>query len=137
MPSGATSRSLDPGCRAVAPEREPRNRQRSRVPLKGPRVPPVLSETGGPARVVHPVMDGGSVRGIVTREDLETALRERRVPDVREIGTCYSDQTVKEVGSTFVESAVPVLLVLERGTNVIQGIVTLHDLIRAQAAIQT
>jgi CBS domain-containing protein len=43
---------------------------------------------------------------------------------------------VKEVGNKFVDSAVPVLIVLDRNTTAIKGIITLHDLIRAQAAMQ-
>ena len=83
-----------------------------------------------------PIIVDGSAQGIVTRAQIEDALQKQKLPEVHEVGFCYSEQTVKEVGNTFVESTVPVLLVLDRNTKEIQGIITLHDLIRAQAAIQ-
>lgn len=83
-----------------------------------------------------PVLDAGAPGGIITRREMEEALEKGTAPPVHRIGTCYADQTVKEVGNTFVESDVHVLLVLERKTGAVRGIITLHDLIRAQAAIQ-
>jgi CIC family chloride channel protein len=83
-----------------------------------------------------PVSYGDQVRGIVTRRQIEDAIMSHKEPVIQEVGTCYSDQTVKDVGNKFVESAVHVLLVIDRNTNAVTGIITLHDLIRAQAAIQ-
>ncbi|HOD16683.1 MAG TPA: chloride channel protein [Spirochaetota bacterium] len=83
-----------------------------------------------------PLIEGDDVRGIVTRDEMTDALEKGVAPPVHKIGICYMDQTVKEVGNTFVESSVHVLLVLDRKTGAIRGIITLHDLIRAQAAIQ-
>ncbi len=85
---------------------------------------------------VFPVFSGGSLQGIVTRQQIKAALLRKKIPRIEEIGTCYADQTVKEVGNKFVESAEQVLIVLERDKNTIRGIITLHDLIRAQASIQ-
>jgi len=84
-----------------------------------------------------PVFSGGIVKGVITRQQIEHALYTKKTPRIHKMGFCYADQTVKEVGNKFVESAAHVLIVLERGTDRIQGIITLHDLIRAQAAIQT
>ncbi|HOT47349.1 MAG TPA: chloride channel protein [Spirochaetota bacterium] len=84
-----------------------------------------------------PVFSGEIVKGVITRQQIEQALYTKKIPRIQKMGVCYADQTVKEVGNKFVESAAHVLIVLERGTDGINGIVTLHDLIRAQAAIQT
>ena len=83
-----------------------------------------------------PVFNGAAVRGIVTRQEMMEALEQGTEPVVHEMGTCFADETVKEIGSRFVESAVHVLIVLDRKTGSVRGIITLHDLIRAQAAIQ-
>jgi len=83
-----------------------------------------------------PVISDNGVQGIVTRQDMEKALRYGNNPKIHLAEICYSDQTVKEVGDKFVDSAVPLLIVIDRNTNSIQGVITLHDLIRAQAAIQ-
>lgn len=85
---------------------------------------------------VFPIIEDDKICGIVTREDINNALREGKSPQIHSAGICYSDQTVKEVGNKFIESVVPVLIVLDRATNGIKGIITLHDLIRAQAAMQ-
>lgn len=84
-----------------------------------------------------PVLSGPGVKGIVTRKQIQDALLHKNLPEIHEMGVCYSDQTVMEVGNKFIESAAQVLLVLDRDTGGIMGIITLHDLIRAQAAVQT
>lgn len=83
-----------------------------------------------------PVFSNAEAIGIVTRRQIQEALDNKSIPDIQTLGMCYSDQTVHEVGNKFIESAVHVLLVRERETNAIKGIITLHDLIRAQAAMQ-
>jgi len=49
--------------------------------------------------------------------------------------TCYPRQTVREIGNKFIKSPLNVLIIVERKSGAIQGIITLHDLIRAQASI--
>jgi len=83
-----------------------------------------------------PVVSGNEIKGIVTRQEIQNALLYGRHPEMHSAATCYSDQTIKEVGNKFVDSAVPALIVLERDTNTIKGIITLHDLIRAQSSVQ-
>lgn len=85
---------------------------------------------------VFPVFSGPEITGTVTRSQIQDALTNNRTPQMQEAGVCFADQTVKEVGNKFVESATSVLIVYDRDTNAIKGIITLHDLIRAQAAIR-
>ena len=82
-----------------------------------------------------PVFLDKQLQGVVTRHEIQDALKNATVPIVHEMGVCYADQTVKEVGNKFVESAANILMVIDRNTNSMAGIITLHDLIRAQAAI--
>ena len=82
-----------------------------------------------------PVLISGELKGIVTRDEIEKTILAGGTPEVQPAVTCFPDQTVREIGDKFMDSSVPVLVVLDRERGVMQGIVTLHDLIRAQAAI--
>ncbi|MDD8027416.1 MAG: CBS domain-containing protein [Acidobacteriota bacterium] len=50
--------------------------------------------------------------------------------------TCLPDETIREIGDRFIQSAVPVLVVVNPADGMVRGIITLHDLIRAQAAVR-
>jgi CBS domain-containing protein len=66
---------------------------------------------------------------------MEEALNSRAAPEVHKAVFCHPEQTVREIGKKFLESTTLVLIVIEKKTKQVRGIVTLHDLIRAQAAI--
>ncbi len=83
-----------------------------------------------------PLLEKGKVRGIVTRPAMERALRAGGPPEVLKPAFCFPDQTVREIGKKFLESSAYVLVLVDRETKAVRGIITLHDLIRAQAAIQ-
>jgi CIC family chloride channel protein len=82
-----------------------------------------------------PVELGGRLRGILTRQQIHEAVLRKDQPEVQNVVTCFPEQTVREVGDKFIESPSNVLVVVERETGVIKGIITLHDLIRAQASV--
>lgn len=85
-----------------------------------------------------PVESDGHLRGIITRQQVLESLISKQPPEIQNVVTCFPDQTVREIGDKFVESPVNVLVVVDKeDPTSIRGIVTLHDLIRAQAAIQT
>jgi CIC family chloride channel protein len=73
--------------------------------------------------------------GIITREQMESAISGKAGPEIPHAVTCYPDQTVQEVGNKFIQSPAGVIVVLDEHTGSITGIVTLHDLLRAQASI--
>jgi CIC family chloride channel protein len=85
---------------------------------------------------VFPVETEGRLRGILTRPQILESVLHNDAPEIQNAVTCYLDQTVREVGDKFIESPVSVLIVVDRDSGAIRGIITLHDLIRAQAAIQ-
>lgn len=84
-----------------------------------------------------PYVSDGRLKGIVSRGDILSALLAGGTPDVRRAATCYPDQSVREIGDKFIESPSNILVVVERENEAVVGIVTLHDLIRAQASIQS
>ncbi|MDH4197771.1 MAG: chloride channel protein, partial [Candidatus Aminicenantes bacterium] len=83
-----------------------------------------------------PVVLDGRLRGMVGRKQLEAALAAGGTPEVFPAVTCYPDQTVREVGDKFIESPVHILVVVDRADGMVRGIITLHDLLRAQASLQ-
>jgi CIC family chloride channel protein len=83
-----------------------------------------------------PLLVEGRVKGIVTRQQMQQAVLSHGVPEIHKAAFCFPEQTVRDIGKKFLESSAYVLVVQERDTRAIRGIITLHDLIRAQAAIQ-
>lgn len=83
-----------------------------------------------------PYVRDGRLEGMVGRGDILSALAAGAAPEVRRAVTCHPDQTVREVGDKFIDSPSNILVVVERESGAVAGIVTLHDLIRAQAAVQ-
>ncbi len=84
-----------------------------------------------------PVELNGLLRGILTRQRIQEAVLRKEPPEIQNVITCFPDQTVREIGDKFIESPNNVLVVVDRESGVIQGIITLHDLIRVQASIQS
>jgi CIC family chloride channel protein len=83
-----------------------------------------------------PVIIDGKLRGLVTRNQIEAAILRGDEPEVHAAETCHPGQTVREVGDKFIASPVPMLIVVDGEEGQIRGLITLHDLIRAQAAFQ-
>jgi CIC family chloride channel protein len=86
--------------------------------------------------VCFPVLLDGRLEGIVTREEIMRAVLARTLPEIQPAITCFPDQPVREIGDKFIASPVSALIVVDRATGSLIGIITLHDLIRAQASFQ-
>ncbi len=84
-----------------------------------------------------PLLIDGRIKGIVTRPQMQQAVLSHGAPEIHKAAFCHPEQTVREIGKKFLESSAYVLVVVDKETKAVQGIVTLHDLIRAQAAIQS
>ncbi len=82
-----------------------------------------------------PVEIAGALKGILTRQRILQAVYNQETPEIQNAVTCFPDQTVREIGDKFIESPSNVLVVVDKENNAIRGIITLHDLIRAQAAV--
>lgn len=82
-----------------------------------------------------PVEIDGRLRGILTRQQILESLLGKDTPEIHNVVTCFPEQTVGEVGDKFIQSPINVLVVVSRESGAIQGIITLHDLIRAQASV--
>ena len=84
-----------------------------------------------------PLIIDGKLEGIMGRIEMQNSLKDEVMPPVHKAGTCYSNESLKDVGNRFIEYDIYVLTVLDRQTEKIVGIVTLRDLIRAQSAVQS
>jgi CIC family chloride channel protein len=82
-----------------------------------------------------PILLENNEVGIITRNQMESFITHKAVPDIPKAVFCHPDQTVKDVGNKFIESPSGVIIVIDDKTGNITGIVTLHDLLRAQASI--
>lgn len=77
-----------------------------------------------------PVMQSGLPAGIVSRAELMEALIEKRTPKLAPAVRCEPRQTIRELQAMLLESPTGMAVVCD-GPKLL-GIVTLHDLLRAQ-----
>ena len=81
-----------------------------------------------------PVVIGGQIRGVLTREEAARAIREKRPPVLVEATICPPDLSLRAVESQLIESKTGFLLLQEKPDGPLVGILTLHDILRAQQA---
>ena len=82
-----------------------------------------------------PVVKEGKLQGVLTRKEAEAALRETRTPALAKAATCLREQTVSELQHLLIESDTQLVVVLESKDGDVIGLVTLHDLLRAESAM--
>ena len=79
-----------------------------------------------------PVEQNGTVAGVLTRKEAETAIAENRPPKMEPAAVCLRGQTIGQLQGLLIESASQFVVVLDQLGGKIVGIVTLHDLLRAE-----
>jgi CIC family chloride channel protein len=82
-----------------------------------------------------PVVQAGKLMGLLTRKEAELALLQKRDPELASAATCLREQTVAALQMLLIESDTHVVLVLDRKEGEVVGLVTLHDLLRAEATM--
>ncbi len=80
-----------------------------------------------------PVVAEGAVSGVLTRLEVEKALVEGRQPELSEPIVCAPGQSIREVAGRLVSSSVDLAVIAEPVSGKVVGILTLHDILRAQA----
>ncbi|HUD82157.1 MAG TPA: chloride channel protein [Candidatus Saccharimonadales bacterium] len=78
-----------------------------------------------------PVVLKGALAGILTRREAAAALGANRPPALEPATTCRPDQTILELQKLLIDSTTQYVVVTDRDGG-IQGVITLHDLLRAQ-----
>ncbi|MEI9865004.1 MAG: chloride channel protein [Limisphaerales bacterium] len=82
-----------------------------------------------------PVVIEEKLQGVLTRGEAERALAEKRAAQLKPATTCLRDETIGKLQHLLVESDTHLVVVLDRPEGKVVGLVTLHDLLRAQTAM--
>jgi CIC family chloride channel protein len=82
-----------------------------------------------------PVLRNGRLEGILTRSEAEAVVKGKPLPNLEVATTCWRDQTIHNLQKLLIEAAAQCVVVLDREGGTVVGLVTLHDLLRAQAAM--
>jgi len=77
----------------------------------------------------------GVMNGILTRKEAEAALAGKRPPKCEPAVACLPHQTIRELQGLLIESTSQVVVLLDRPNGQVLGLVTLHDLLRAQVSM--
>ncbi len=100
--------------------------------------PEMLKEAvAGHPYAYFPVVIDGRLTGVAGRRELLAALAAGTAPELHPAVTCHAEQTVREVGNAFIASPANIVVVVDPKSDAVTGIITLHDLLRAQAAIES
>ena len=78
-----------------------------------------------------PVLQAGKLEGILTRAEAESALAGNRPPRLEPPTTCLPEQTIRELQTLLIASSTNFVVVVDH-TGQILGVLTLHDLLRAE-----
>jgi CIC family chloride channel protein len=82
-----------------------------------------------------PVVLENHLKGVLIREQAEQAFAEKRVVKLKPATTCLREQTIGKLQQLLIESDTQFVVVLDRVDGQVVGLVTLHDLLRAQSAM--
>ena len=82
-----------------------------------------------------PVVLDGTVAGILTRKEAEAALAGGRRPKWEPVVTCLPNQTIADLQGRLIESSSLIVVLVDRPGGQVLGLITLHDLLRAQASM--
>ncbi len=82
-----------------------------------------------------PVVQSGMLTGVLTRREAKRALAEKRSPELEPAVTCLPSQTIGELQGLLIESTALVVILLDEPRGKTLGLITLHDLLRAEVSI--
>jgi CIC family chloride channel protein len=82
-----------------------------------------------------PIVREDRVEGVVSRNELETAVAEGRPPRLDPVVTCRPGDSIRECQTKIIQSNTGTLVVIDESKSKMLAFVTLHDLLRAQLAV--
>ena len=82
-----------------------------------------------------PVLSEGKLSGILTREAAAAAVESQTPPKLLEASTCEATETIRDLQFRLIESSTGFVAVLDGKDGTMIGLVTLHDLLRAEVSI--
>ncbi len=81
-----------------------------------------------------PVVQNDKLVGVLTRKEAETAAQADRAPQLETASTCVRDETIRDLQGRLIESTSQFVVLLDEVGGRVLGVVTLHDLLRAEVA---
>jgi len=84
---------------------------------------------------LFPVVEEGRPAGMLTRREAELSLEEKRDPRLDKAYTCPPNYSVRRLQQLLIESPNGMVLLQESASGKVIGLVTLHDLLRAEVAM--
>lgn len=81
-----------------------------------------------------PVIEKGVLTGIVSRQDIINGIKTGTRPMQKKAVICIPGETIHEASKKFITHSVSLVLVGDSKSGKVSGLLTLHDLIRAQAS---
>lgn len=81
-----------------------------------------------------PVVEAGVLRGILERGECRVALKEKRAPRLVEAVLCVPTASLREAQVRLMESPTGMVLLQNWPGGPVEGLLTLHDLLRAEMA---
>jgi CIC family chloride channel protein len=81
-----------------------------------------------------PVVIDGQICGVLTRAEADRAIREKRAPVLAKATISAPDLSLRAVEMQLIESQTGFLLLQDPASGTLVGILTLHDILRAQQA---
>lgn len=81
-----------------------------------------------------PVVQDGRLAGVLSRKEAETVIAGKSAPRLEPATTCERTETIRDLQFSLIESTTQLVVVLDRQGGKVVGLVTLHDLLRAQAS---
>jgi CIC family chloride channel protein len=82
-----------------------------------------------------PVLKEGRLNGIVARTELEAALLQNREVNIEPAVTCHPGEIIRAMQNRFIETNARFLVLCDPSGEKVLGVVTLHDVLRAQTAM--
>jgi chloride channel protein, CIC family len=82
-----------------------------------------------------PVMQFGKDAQVLTRKEAEMAIREGRSPRLEPAVTCLPTRSIRDLQTLLLESTTLFVLVVAEGDGRLIGVITLHDLLRAELSL--
>lgn len=82
-----------------------------------------------------PVVEGERLVGILAREEAELAVKEGRAPRLLAPVSALPSESVQDLQAKLIESGAGIVVLLDGPGGRVLGIVTLHDLLRAQTTM--
>jgi CIC family chloride channel protein len=79
-----------------------------------------------------PVVLENKLQGVLTRDEVEKSFTEKRAVKLKPATICLREETVGRLQQLLIESDTQFVIVLDRPDGQVVGLVTLHDLLRAQ-----